>query len=103
MVEKVPSERSAITERKTGNGEKKCDCFLLYFFYWRFSIFLFVFFSLLAEANEAFSSSEEIPQEASDEKNGCGIQPVKLISERSTGQKDKAAKTPGPVTSQHWI
>ncbi|XP_058959557.2 gamma-aminobutyric acid type B receptor subunit 2-like [Pocillopora verrucosa] len=56
---------------------------------------------LKAEANEAFSSSEEIPQEASDEKNGCGIQPVKLISERSTGQKDKAAKTPGPVTSQH--
>ena len=60
-----------------------------------------MYFSLLAEANEAFSSSEEIPQEASDEKNGCGIQPVKLISERSTGQKNKAAKTPGPVTSQH--
>ena len=32
MVEKVPSERSAITERKTGNGEKKCDCFYYIFF-----------------------------------------------------------------------
>ena len=32
MVEKVPSERSAITERKTGNGEKKCDCFYCIFF-----------------------------------------------------------------------
>ena len=32
MVEKVPSERSAITERKTGNGEKKCDCFYCFFF-----------------------------------------------------------------------
>ena len=67
MVKKAPSEQSAFTERKTRNREKKCD-FLIVFFYWRLSIFLLVFFSLLAEADEAFSSSDEIPQEASDEK-----------------------------------
>ena len=43
MVEKVASERSAITERKTGNGEKKCDCIYCIFLLTLFNIPLCVF------------------------------------------------------------
>ena len=43
MVEKVPSERSAITERKTGNGEKSVIVFIVFFLLTLFNIPLCVF------------------------------------------------------------